>query len=287
MDLSPADGAPWWLSLLGKLPRKLMSRWVGALVHAEKPRAFALWLKHSLVKKFGIDVSEAEFPLDHYPSFGAFFARRLKEGARDFSPEGFLSPCDGRLDQFGEIHSDTLLQCKGREYRLSTLLGDAEVAQRYEGGRFMTIYLAPYNYHRVHWGHGGDLLWTRLISGDLWPVNEASVQYVPELFCQNERYLCEMKSSQGSHLSVMVGATNVGWMVCDHLDEEREQILLKSRGGYVVHDELQKNKGDEYGLFNMGSTVVLVLDPDMAAAYDWSSLERRSVRAGDILGGVK
>jgi phosphatidylserine decarboxylase len=279
---------PLWFRALGWLPRKKLSQLVGKIVHAQEPKFFASFLKYSLTKAFGIKIAEAERPYDDYASFGQFFARRLKEGARDFSQEGFLSPCDGRLDQWGSIEDGTLLQCKGKTYDLGTLLGDRELAKSYEGGRFMTIYLAPFNYHRVHWGLDGELSWTRWIDGDLWPVNKTSVQHVPELFCVNERCLSELNSEHGKMSSVMVGATNVGWMEMAHLDEDVQKIM-KKRGGYVIHGgehspKWSVSKGDEFGLFNMGSTVVLVLDSELSARYDWSRLERKAVVAGEVLG---
>jgi phosphatidylserine decarboxylase len=275
---------PLWLSCLGFLPRKRMSRWVGAVVHAERPAFFAKWLRGFLISKFGIKTSEAEHPVAHYPSFGKFFARKLRVGARDFSTLGFLSPCDGSLEQWGKIVDGTLVQCKGKTYALETLLGDPKLAKAYEGGTFMTIYLAPYNYHRVHWGHEGFLASTRFIEGDLWPVNGTSVEHVPELFCQNERYLSEVKTSKGNIVSVMVGATNVGWMKLAHLSDETEHVMLSRGGGYAVHENLSITSGDEFGLFNMGSTVILLLDSAMTEAFDWTSLKQGQVMAGQILG---
>lgn len=287
MEEEAKPDQPLWLSCLGFLPRKKMSRWVGALVHAERPAFFARSLKRFLISKFGIFTEEAEHPVEHYPSFGKFFARKLKAGARDFSAVGLLSPCDGSLEQWGRILDGTLVQCKGKTYTLDTLLGDPKLAKAYEGGMFMTIYLAPYNYHRVHWGYTGSLAWTRFIEGDLWPVNGTSVEHVPELFCHNERYLSELKTREGNMVSVMVGATNVGWMKLAHLPEEVEQVMLSRGGGYTVHENLNIACGDEYGLFNMGSTVILLLDQTMTESFDWSSLERGKVMAGQLLGGVE
>jgi phosphatidylserine decarboxylase len=275
---------PLWLSCLGFLPRKRLSRLVGALVHSERPAFFAKLLRKVLISKFGIVTSEAEHPVSHYPSFGKFFARKLKTGARDFSSSGLLSPCDGSLEQWGKIVDGTLVQCKGKTYTLDTLLADPKLAKTYEGGMFMTIYLAPFNYHRVHWGHAGSLLWTRFIEGDLWPVNATSVEHVPELFCQNERYVSELKTERGNMSSVMVGATNVGWMKLAHLSEETEQIMLSRGGGYAVHEDLSISNGDEFGLFNMGSTVILLLDQAMTQSFDWSSLQQGKVIAGQVLG---
>ena len=266
------------------MPRKGLSRLVGKLVHAEHPSLWAKTVKKVLISKFAIDCSEAERPVAEYPSFGKFFARRLKPSARDFTGKGFLCPCDGRIEQWGTITQGRLVQCKGQTYSLGILLNDREMADRYEGGLFMTIYLAPYNYHRVHWALSGQLVFTRFISGDFWPVNKTSVEHVSELFCLNERYLTEQILGCGHATTVMVAATNVGNMEIFHIVPEQRQSLERTGGGYVAHSaSTTAQAGDEFGIFHMGSTVVMLLDREATEAFNWASFVLGDVKAGQEL----
>jgi len=260
------EGAPWRLKALGWLPRKGLSRLTGKIVHAESPRWWATFLRGFLIKVLKVPTHEAEKPVEEYPSFGAFFARKLKDGERPLAEADLVSPCDGTLEQEGVIEDGQLFQCKGKTYHLFDLLGDVELARHYEGGRFMTIYLAPHNYHRVHWPLAGELESTRYISGDLWPVNQMSVQHVERLFCINERYLSTLRHPEGKLTLIMVGATNVGSMDLEHLSNEN-QALVEARGGawYEHHGE-SIEKGSAFGTFNMGSTVILLLDSSLSSA---------------------
>jgi phosphatidylserine decarboxylase len=278
--------APLWFKILRWVPRRQLSLWVGRLIHTRRPVWFAKALKCQLTKTFQIDFNEAEKPFAEYLSFGDLFARRLKTGARSFEDDGLLSPCDGSLEQWGEIESGRLIQCKGKDYELGVLLGNRDQARDYEGGYYMTIYLAPHNYHRVHWPAKGTLAWTRYLAGDRWPVNAVSVEHIDNLFCENERYVSECTLENGGRLSVvMVSATNVGDMELEHLSPSERKVLEGRRGGLKVEPSPKPIEvGDEHGVFKMGSTVILAMDKTAAATWDLTGLGHGSVKAGRCLG---
>lgn len=262
------EGAPWRLRALEYVPRKWLSRTVGKLVHAESPHWWATFVRDRLISYLNIPTHEAEKPVEEYHSFGAFFARKLKEGVRTISDAKLVSPCDGSLEEEGRIEEGRLYQCKGKTYPLYDLVGDVDLARHYEGGRFMTIYLAPHNYHRVHWPISGQLEETRFISGDFWPVNRMSVEYVEGLFCLNERYLSTIETGEGKLTLVMVGATNVGDMDIAHLSRDQQEMMEGRGAGHLIHKSLRVNKGEEFGIFNMGSTVILLLDSSLSSALN-------------------
>lgn len=252
-----------------------------------RPRWFARSLKLILVRSFKIDMSESQLSIDEYPCFGELFARRLKPGARQFDVgAGLLSPSDGALEQWGRISDGKLLQCKGKEYELSVLLGDGSSSQRFKGGWFATIYLAPSDYHRVHWPCSARLCWTRYLRGDRWPVNRFSVKHVDNLFCENERYVAEADLQGGGRIAlVMVAATNVGDMSLDHLSPECRSSMEQGAGGVWVESSPREVKaGDDFGVFKMGSTVILVMDELAMARWDVSMLSCGSIKAGQSLG---
>lgn len=242
-----------------------MSHYVGQLVHLQKPKWFAHWLKYQLIRRLKINVEEAEFEVDAYPSFGAFFSRRLKTGARPIAEQGFLSPCDGRLQTCETIASDSLIQSKGISYSLRDLLGDSQATERYQGGLALTIYLAPHNYHRVHSPDDLSVERSRKISGDLWPVNRSSVEKIHPLFCLNERWVLEAEvKGLGRLCFVMVGATNVGKMELFYLDQKQNEAPHCE----IQHESaVQLKRGQELGVFHMGSTVILILDRNLSAHY--------------------
>ncbi len=250
--------------LLYLVPKNWLSRFVGWSVRCRWPFGLAQYIRDSFIKHFKVDVSESEFPLENYPTLGEFFIRRLRSGARPLGTSALISPVDGMLTQRGGFTSgseSSLTQIKGIQYSLKKLIGEGWDASPYAGGSFLTIYLAPWNYHRIHSPISGRVLRVRHIAGALWPVNRWSVENISELFVRNDRILVEMEGDGGRVLAVMVGATNVGRITVPFCP----QFIGNSAGVTGIRDwspsnELNLAKGDDLGCFEMGSTVVLVLD---------------------------
>ena len=147
----------WWQRLrflsLALLPKKNFSRLCGWIADQHWP-SYLLHqiLIRSFVRCFNVDLSECPQKLKDFQTFNEFFTRPLKPEARPISTEknALICPVDGTIGFFGTITQETLLQAKGKEYLLTDLLQDSFVAHEYEGGIYLTIYLAPYNYHRIH-----------------------------------------------------------------------------------------------------------------------------------------
>ena len=89
-------------------------------------------------------------------------------------------------------------------------MGNEWNVSKYENGGYLTIYLAPHNYHHIHSPVHGRVTKVVHIPGSLWPVNSWSVGNIDGLFICNERIIVHLLSDNGSLLLVMVGATNVG-----------------------------------------------------------------------------
>ena len=158
-----------------------------------------------------------------------------------------------------------MIQAKGKTYSLSSLLRDAELASRFSGGRFATIYLAPFNYHRIHSPVKGRLLSASYCPGTLWPVNPWSVERVEGLFCINERLTTRIAVDGGGELLlVKVGATNVGRIVVNYAPNWITNVgklpRTSPRLDFSPKEEVRFEKGEEIGRFEMGSTVILVAD---------------------------
>lgn len=250
--------------LLYLVPKNWLSRFVGWSVRRRWPFGFHEIIRNAFIKHFKVDVSESEHPIEDYPTLGEFFIRRLRPGARPLGNSTLISPVDGMLTQRGVFanHSDSsLTQIKGIQYSLVKLMGDGWDATPYAGGSFLTIYLAPWNYHRIHSPISGRVLHVRHIAGALWPVNRWSVENISDLFVRNDRILVEMESENGRLLVAMVGATNVGRITVPFCPQFLGNSGVTGIRDWNPSNELKLAKGDDLGCFEMGSTVVLVLDP--------------------------
>ena len=226
-------------------------------------------LIRSFLRGFKVNMSEAAQPNPlHYPSFNAFFTRALRHGARatDIDPGALVSPVDGTVSQIGRLDGSKLLQAKGHDYTLEALLdGAPEWAQRFAGGAFATLYLAPYNYHRIHMPLAGTLRAAWFVPGKLFSVNAVTAAAVPGLFAKNERVVCVFEDGPRAFAMVLVGALFVGsiatvWHgdVAPRSPHQRVDLPLDTS-----RSPLKLSKGTEMGRFNMGSTVILLTPPDL------------------------
>ncbi len=221
--------------------------------------AMKAWVRH-----FGVNMDEAEVPPGGFDSFNSFFTRRLKAGARpiDPDPSAIVSPCDGKVQTAGEISSGMLLQAKGIDYRLSELLGDTSdngIAARFEGGRFLTIYLSPGDYHRVHFPVSGHVRGVHHIPGGLLSVSPGVLNLFDDVFCRNERVSGLLETDQDGYVGmVMVGATSVGRISLSFSDMVSN--VGRQWGAAIYTEPIPCRRGDEYGVFNLGSTVIVLVE---------------------------
>ena len=273
-------------TFLKLLPRNTLSRALGAACRIPAPRPVMRAVIRGFARRYGVDAAEAERAIEEYPTFTEFFTRRLKPGARPIAPgEGIpVSPVDGTVGEVGEIVDGRLLQAKGKHYTLAELIGGpraAEDAGRFAGGSFVTIYLAPFNYHRIHAPLGGSITGYVNVPGTLWPVNSMGVRNVERLFCVNERLTSFLDTPRGPCAVVAVGAMNVGRIRAVYDDV----VTNARRTRAVQRKEYEKPipipKGAELAIFEMGSTVVVVFGPGVRIAAD--VVPGRAVKLGERL----
>jgi phosphatidylserine decarboxylase len=253
-------------ALLHLLPKNTFSRAVGAAARVSMPRPVVRAAIRAFARKYGVDASESERPIDEYPTFTDFFTRRLRPGARPIAPGERLpvSPVDGTLGELGPIVESRLYQAKGKDYTLAELIGgpDAERdAAQFVGGFFCTIYLAPHNYHRIHAPLGGDITGYVNMPGQLWPVNAIGVRNVAKLFCVNERLTTFLRTPRGPCAVVAVGATNVGRIRAVYDDVITNVKRTRKAARKMYEQPVRVDKGGELAIFEMGSTVVLLFAP--------------------------
>ncbi len=269
------ESAERLLALLFSSP--LLSRLTGRLCDLRLPRALLVPVIRGYSRICGVDLAEAAQPPAAYPTFNAFFTRRLRDGCRpvEGQPGVVVSPCDALVRTIGPPpHDGRLEQIKGSSYSLEALLGSSEDARRFAAGQHATLYLSPAMYHRVHAPADGRIRAWRYVPGRLFPVNGAGVRTIPGLFTRNERVCVFLDTEDHGPLAVvLVGAANVGRISLAFAD------LVTNRGAregdYAPPAALPVCRGDELGVFNLGSTVVLLLaDPSLVPAAGEGELVR-------------
>lgn len=284
------SGWPLSLHLLRFYPKKLGSTLAGWGAKRELPQGLRGPVLGRFARAYGVDLDEAEKPLLDYPSLQAFFTRRLKPGLRpqeEVAPGFVNSPVDARIIASGSIEQDSVLQAKGLPYRVSELLKHIPKPSRFEGGHYLTLYLSPRDYHRIHVPIQGRVVAVARVEGELWPVNDASTSHVPRLYERNRRATWLAQGTgpdEGLEVAaVCVGATHVGGVILD--GRWLEGRRLPKDGGFAVNN-LACTAGDDLGTFEFGSTVVLLVGGPKAK--DWVPLRTEgAVKVGQRLGAFR
>ncbi len=249
------------------MPKQAISRIFGKLA-SKNMGDFTTWIIKKFIQKNNIDMSIFQNQdISSYKTFNDFFARPIKHEARPIAPEenAVASPVDGTVSQFGRITLGRIIQAKGMDYSMNNLLGGiSEISDNFKDGEFITIYLSPRDYHRIHMPYKGKLLKTVFIPGTLYSVNPVVVSHVDELFTKNERLACIFDTDQGKMAVVFVGATIVGsmattWSGIEAPSPKRTRdVTVKSYEDQNITFE----KGDEIGKFLFGSTVICCFEKD-------------------------
>lgn len=268
------------------IPQHPFSRLIGWMINCRQP-----WLKNRIidgfVRYYQVDMSCAIQPDPHqYPNFNSFFTRKLKPEARPIA-EGsdlIVSPVDGTISQIGMIEEDSLLQAKGFTYGLQALLGgSAERVVPFKNGHFATLYLAPKDYHRIHMPFSGKLREMIYVPGQLFSVNGATTNGVPNLFARNERVVAIFDTAAGPMAVILVGA-----MLVASISTVWEGIITpvanqELREWRYSEQKIELRVGDEMGCFQLGSTVIVLFGPN-AIHWDDTMHAGKQVCYGQAIG---
>ena len=268
------------------LPQHWLTAFVWRIARIRHP-GIKDYLITRFVKLYDVDTDEVllNVPGD-FATFNDFFIRELKSDARrvDNAEDTMVSPVDGTVSNAGRISAGSIVQAKGIDYPLDDLLAtDLDDARTYQSGTFATIYLAPYNYHRVHMPFDGELYAARYVPGDLFSVNEATVASVNGLFRRNERLVMHFNTAHGTAVLIFVGALNVGSISTPWSGELRPRKRGVVDALDISAHATDLKKGDLLGWFNMGSTVIVLL-PENTCTWSDALRPGATLRMGDAIG---
>ena len=280
-----ARGAQRWA------PAGVYSRVVGRAARVPLPGPLRRPALGVFARAVGVDLAEPDRALDEYSSLGDFFARRLRAGARpvDPAPDAVVAPADGVVTAVGIATGGALIQAKGKNYQLAELVGDPGLAAMLDGAPYVTVYLSPRDYHRVHTPVAGELVAWSYVPGARWPVGPRFTDRVPSLYARNERAIARIETEAGPAAVVMVAAMGVGNLWLAHAGGNGSGGIdtrdLRRRGERRRIDcvpPVPLERGDELGAFLLGSTVVALLPPGSAEVT--CAIGDR-VRQGERIGG--
>lgn len=256
------------LALQYVLPHRALSWLVRQATHWTW-RPWKRWLIERVIRSYHVDMSEAaQADPERYPTFNAFFTRALKPDARraDPDPTALLCPADGAISQAGRITDGRIFQAKGQSFSVAELLADEDAAAIYQDGSFVTIYLSPRDYHRVHMPLDGTLKHTAHVPGRLFSVAPFTVRAIPRVFARNERLVCHFLGPGGAFVVAMVGAMLVSGVQTVWGGEEIPPYARSIRRRDFGAHGPQLHRFDEMARFNMGSTVIVLVPPGIQLA---------------------
>lgn len=210
-----------------------------------------------------------EYRLDEYmqdPSgwktFNQFFARRIKPGYRPIdhlcNNNVIVSVADSTYKGSLAITPHSQITVKQISWSISELLNNNPYSHYFKNGTFIHAFLSPYDYHRLHMPLSGQVLYTEIVSGNVYL----------------ETYVIKKKlATRRSNYVIKIGDT-IGY----EFTQARGVIILNTDSGIiaiipvgmsfissiVITAEVGRtlNKGDEFGYFQFGGSDYIMLFPD-------------------------
>ncbi len=247
------------------LPGRLISLLVGYIAGKRLPQSFLEFIIKLYCRRYGVNTDDIRYPDEGFKTFDEFFTRKLKDGVRtvDGEKEAVVSPVDGRVEQFGEISACTMIQAKGIDYLLSELIPDDHMNRYFINGFYITLYLSPADYHRIHSPLDGKVAGYSYYPGKKFPVRPYVVNSIRGLYSRNERLISYISCGCGLAAVCKVGAMNVGKITLSCGGPVAPDLRKKS-GTFLYQNDTGTSvqKGDELGIFHLGSTVILLFMKD-------------------------
>lgn len=265
------------------IPKSLLSRAFGYIARISLPASFMKAFIRWYSAKYGVK-DEYIVPAGGFKTIDRFFTRRLRDGIHTIDRAGnwAVSPVDARIDQFGEIRDTTIIQAKGLGYSLQHLV-PSDTYRKFLWGSFMTLYLSPGDYHRIHAPVDGTVIGYYNLPGKLFTVQEWMVHRFPDLFVRNERIITYLQSQAGTVAVCKIGAMNVGRITLSYCKTQTNRTFRRrSEVFFSPDDQVPVRAGDELGVFHLGSTIILLFQKGTITFEDFTMGE--TIRVGKRIG---
>lgn len=265
------------------LPKSLLSRAFGYIARIPLPGSFMGSFIRWYSAKYGVK-DEYIVPRHGFKTIDHFFTRKMKDGVHVIDRAGnwAVSPVDARVDQFGEIRDTTVLQAKGIGYSLQHLI-PSDTYRKFLWGSFMTLYLSPGDYHRIHSPVNGTVIGYCNVPGTLFTVQDWMVERLPGLFVKNERIITYLQSQAGTVGVCKIGAMNVGRITLSYSKIQTNRTFRRRREVFFSPEEqVPVSAGDELGVFHLGSTIILLFQKGAITFDEFSPGDR--IRMGKRIG---
>ncbi len=266
------------------LPTCLLSRFAGFIAQLHLPGFLLKPIINWYCRTYNVNREEYFIPESGFRNFDMFFTRELKEGVHkiDTGKKTVISPVDGRVQEFGEIRGNSILQAKGIDYSLEELI-PSPTAREFRDGSFMTIYLSPSDYHRIHSPVNGNVKGYYHIPGKLYTVQEFMVKGYKGLYSINERMISYIQTDNGLVAVCKIGALDVGRITLSYSDAATNRAFRKREERFFPDQSLPFiKKGEELGIFHIGSTIILLFQKNRVDFNSFISGDR--LRMGEVIG---
>lgn len=248
-----------------------ISAWMGKMASRKLPSFILLPFLRLYIWFYRINMDDFDVNLKKVRSFNEFFIRRLKPGVRQFNGK-FLSPSDSQLTDYGMIDDYMKLNVKGMECSLGELFFDEELCTF---NSFSVFYLSPADYHRFHAPFDFVTEKIAYIPGKLFSVKPKKVNNNAGLYCQNRRAIIYGNCEFGRFAMILVGAKVVGRIALNFFRiDNRKKYQLE-----IISESVKK--GEEIGYFELGSTIILMMESDILK--DINMPKESHVLVGDCL----
>ena len=243
------------------MPSALMSRTFGVVSDIEFPPAVQRIINNGFARIVRLNLDEAEKSPEEYRSLNALFTRNLKKDARPIASADVVSPVDGRLSFMGRIDNGELIEVKGQRYGVDKLLGTTSCDDWVKDAFAFIIYLSPTNYHQIHAPVSGRVVQMSYVPGRLLPVNRLGYMLTDDLLPANERLTSIISEKTGHRLAlVKVGATCVGKISVVYEPFHTNRTLIRRPLFKSLEPPYNIDAGSKLGCFELGSTVVLLVE---------------------------
>ncbi len=266
------------------IPTCLLSRITGYIARLNLPSFLLKSIINWYCKNYKVNRDEYIIPETGFTNFDMFFTRRLKEGVHkiDRGEKTVISPVDGKIQELGEIKENSILQAKNIDYSLEELI-PSPMAHRFTNGSFMTLYLSPSDYHRIHSPVNGTVKGYFHIPGKLYTVQDYMVKGYKGLYSINERLISYIQTENGLVAVCKIGAMDVGRITLSYSDAVTNRSLRNREEKHFQGNHLSElKKGDELGIFHIGSTIILLFQEKKIEFNSFNTGD--SLRMGEVIG---